>query len=98
MVKDKKEKELNVVRINSCLPTSVYNQLVEVLRSPFSLVEDGKLDKGALSAWLRDAAASTIVGKGKADLMEQFIVQKGLMKEFGEFYSTNNNMSLEDLL
>lgn len=93
-----KEKELNVVRVSSCLPTAIYNQLVEVLKSPFSLAEDGKLDKGAFSAWLRDCASSTIVGKGKADIMEQFINYKGLTAEFKEFYAANSSISLEDLL
>ena len=98
MANKKEEKELNVVRINSCLPTPIYAQLVEVLKSPFSLAEDGKLDRGALSAWLRDAASSTILGKGQAQVMEQFITHKGLLEEFRQFQMANVGTTLEELL
>lgn len=88
----------SVVKFSVCLPTQTYNQLIEVLRSPFSIAPAGKLDRGVLSSWLRDQAVNTIAGKGKAEMLERFVVQKGLAEEFNTFYRANGDLGLEELL
>jgi hypothetical protein len=81
-------------KISTCLPTTVWNRLVETLRSPYSRAEPGKLDRGVLSEWILEQALSTVANAGLHNSMLSFIESKELQQEFEEYFKASANSKI----
>ena len=92
---NKESEKLTVVRVNTCLPRQVWNDLVVTLKRPYSRAEEGKLDKGDLATWILDAALSTIANKSYLVAMERFVEEKQLKEEFETYFKDSFKSPLQ---
>lgn len=92
------KEEVNYARVSTTLPLAIHAKLVELLRPKFSRVDEGRLDKGIMSEWILEQAISFIENKGKYDLMEQFLVAKGLEAEFSKYFKEANTPLVDSIV
>ncbi len=84
-------------RISTTLPKPIYNKLVKALRPSFSRSSEGKLDRGIMSDWLLEQTLDFLNKSGKYSVMERFLISKGLVQEFEEYFKQQTETEVKEL-